>query len=43
MKFIKHGKGKIVYEDGDVYDGVFVNDHFNGQGIYQWAKNAAQY
>lgn len=30
----KHGKGKIIYLDGSMFDGNFVEDHKEGYGEY---------
>jgi hypothetical protein len=34
----RHGKGKFVYENGDVYIGDFRNDCITGKGVYLWAN-----
>ncbi len=35
-----HGKGKVIYSEGDRYEGDFVNGMFDGQGKY-YAKNGS--
>ena len=32
-----HGKGKLIYEDGNVYDGEFKDDMRCGHGDFTWA------
>lgn len=33
----RHGKGKMVYDSGNTYEGGFVNNKFEGDaGIYTW-------
>ena len=39
----KCGKGKILFESGDTYEGEFSNNKFNGYGHYIWAKNKHEY
>ena len=36
---MKHGKGILLYKNGDQYDGEFRNDKFNGQGTYKYNSN----
>ena len=36
---LKHGKGKIMYEEGDSYEGDFLNDKLTGYGKYKWENN----
>jgi len=31
---IKQGKGKFMFANGDIYDGLFKNDKFDGYGIF---------
>ena len=38
----KHGQGKEVYANGDIYDGEFANDLRNGKGVY-WFSNGNVY
>lgn len=33
---IKSGSGKVVFEDGSVYEGSFVNDNIEGYGVLTW-------
>ena len=33
----QHGNGTLKYENGDMYEGGFVNDHEHGQGKYVYA------
>ena len=37
-----NGKGKMVYTNGDIYEGDFVNGNSEGQGVYT-AKNGDYY
>ena len=30
---LKHGKGKIIYKDGTIFEGNFKNDKIEGEGI----------
>ncbi len=30
---MKHGKGKLLFEDGAFYEGEFENDAINGHGV----------
>ena len=39
----KCGKGKIWFESGDIYEGEFSDNKFNGYGHYIWAKNKHEY
>ena len=39
----KSGKGKIIFESGDIYEGEFNDNKFNGYGHYIWAKNGHEY
>lgn len=34
----RHGKGKLTYSTGQVYDGEFVNDNINGEGEMKYSK-----
>jgi hypothetical protein len=34
----RHGKGKFVFENGDVYIGDFRNDCITGKGVYLWVN-----
>ena len=29
-------KGRIIYDDGDYYEGDWLNDWIEGQGVYSW-------
>ena len=31
---LKHGDGKLTFEDNSFYQGSFMNDNFEGFGIY---------
>lgn len=35
---IRHGNGKIIYNNGDVYNGEWVNNLKSGYGIYQFSN-----
>ena len=37
---IKHGQGRLKFEDGDVYDGEYENDKRHGQGRLEFASGA---
>lgn len=39
----KNGQGKIVLKNNDVYKGAFINDKFNGNGIYTWHEINKEY
>ena len=39
----KCGKGKIVFESGDVYEGEFKDNKFSGYGHYKWKLNEHEY
>ena len=39
----KCGKGKVVFDSGDTYDGEFNDNKFNGYGHYIWFKNGHEY
>ena len=39
----KCGKGKIVFDSGDIYEGEFSDNKFNGYGHYIWFKNGHEY
>ena len=39
----KCGKGKIVFDSGDIYEGEFNDNKFNGYGHYIWFKNGHEY
>ncbi|MGT2772390.1 hypothetical protein [Streptococcus marimammalium] len=34
VNYRMNGKGKLTFENGDVYEGNFVNGMFNGKGIF---------
>lgn len=38
-----HGRGRLVYENGDVYDGNFHKGKKFGKGIFKWAKDGNYY
>ena len=33
---LRHGKGKLIYNEGDSYEGDFLNGQLTGHGIYKW-------
>ena len=39
----KNGQGKIILKNNDVYKGAFINDKFNGNGIYTWHEINKEY
>ena len=38
---LKHGKGKIIFNEGDTYEGDFLNGKLTGKGFYQWANKCS--
>ena len=38
----RHGKGRCVYANGDVYEGDFVNDKRHGKGKYIYADGRVE-
>ena len=38
----KEGKGKLIFEEGDIYEGDFSEDKFNGEGCFKW-KDGREY
>lgn len=40
IKGLKNGYGKEIFENGDVYDGNYVNNKFDGKGVYTWKTGA---
>ncbi len=37
--FIREGKGKCYFADGNVYDGAWLNDQLNGEGKMEYSFN----
>jgi hypothetical protein len=35
FNFKKKGEGKLIFNNGDVYEGFFKNDNFEGKGIFK--------
>jgi len=33
-----NGEGKLVLANGDIYEGNFVNNEMNGEGVYTYAR-----
>ena len=33
---MRHGKGRIIQPDGDIYEGDWVNDKMHGRGTYHY-------
>jgi hypothetical protein len=33
----RHGKGKMVYDSGNTYEGEFKDGEINGKGVYSWS------
>jgi len=33
-----NGKGKVVFKNGNSYDGIFQNGMFHGNGVFCWAN-----
>ena len=33
-----HGEGKLVWSNGDSYDGSFENGNYDGMGEFKWAN-----
>jgi 1-phosphatidylinositol-4-phosphate 5-kinase len=40
IKGLRSGMGKLESPTGDVYEGMWENDQFNGQGTYTWADKS---
>ena len=38
-RYIFSGKGKLINNEGDSYEGDFVNNLFHGNGIYKYSKS----
>jgi hypothetical protein len=36
MRFLKHGYGREMFPNGDVYEGQYTNDQPHGHGRYLW-------
>ena len=36
---MKHGRGKLTYSNGDLYEGQFANNLYEGFGIYYFRNN----
>lgn len=32
----RHGEGKAIFANGDMYEGAYENGKRNGHGIYKW-------
>ncbi len=39
----KHGKGKLLFEDGAFYEGEFKHDQINGKGTLYYQENQPAY
>ena len=39
----KCGYGKLIFESGDIYEGRFLNNKFDGEGHYYYKKNGNEY
>ena len=35
---VREGKGNLVFNDGDEYEGEYRDDKFHGRGKYIWAN-----
>lgn len=33
---MKHGKGKYIWSNGNIYEGTYVKDNIDGHGTYTW-------
>lgn len=40
---LKEGNGKYIFQNGDVYDGNWVDDKKNGRGKYYYASSGDCY
>lgn len=40
---MRHGTGKMAYEDGSIYEGDWRKDKREGQGTFTWNKDKAVY
>jgi len=38
-----HGVGRMIYSDGNVYEGEWSNDRYYGEGKYTHAQSGAVY
>ena len=38
-----HGKGKLIWSNGDIYTGNFENGHYEGKGVFSWADGKRSY
>nr|AGC71722.1 hypothetical protein [uncultured bacterium A1Q1_fos_504] len=38
-----HGKGKLIYSNGDIYEGGFFEGKKFGDGAYTWSSTKAVY
>lgn len=34
--YIRNGFGKLIYKNGDEYEGNFFNDMFHGKGVFKF-------
>lgn len=39
-KKVRHGHGRLTFDDGSYYEGEFDDDSMSGKGIYKWASGA---
>ncbi|TPX67720.1 hypothetical protein SpCBS45565_g03604 [Spizellomyces sp. 'palustris'] len=39
----RHGRGKNIFPNGDIYEGTYLNGSRNGFGVYKWKKTRARY
>jgi len=37
---LANGRGKLIHNDGDVYEGEWVNDKAEGRGVYLHSNGA---
>jgi hypothetical protein len=42
ISFQRHGRGTFYFNNGDVYDGNWINDKMEGQGVFKW-PNGTKY
>jgi hypothetical protein len=41
MNFLKHGRGREQFANGDTYEGDYINSKPDGQGEYRWSDDTS--